>query len=413
MPRIYLVVQDNVRTGPFTLEELLQQSLQANAMVWIIGQSEDWLSPLEIPGLQGYFTQQSDGSLSVNDAVLEEIRTKRFTAPAAKPEAGYQRAGVLDAHLLEQPPAGTAPDYPAWEAEAAPPRVVAVAGSVQAGSAHREGKPSGTKRTREKEEDSITIARKNWAVVGIALVLIAFVTWNAMFNDGPRIKRNRAYAATASASEAKSTATEITSSPQSEVPVQNVSAGDEPVLEDIAPIVVPDYASQQVQAASTDAFLDSVQRVLNEQEQLMAVVDDRYRKSFLYRKRYNYNQPLASQTTGGLKKRAYQQAAAVKSTREGVNLPLSQQVELQSRLIKNKQQLNSVELTVRNNSKVVLKTVSVDVYYYKKGEKLLNKETVYFSNLYPRQSLTKSIAGNQRATSARFQLGAITPGKSF
>ena len=415
MPRIYLVVQNNVRTGPFTLEELLQQPLQANAMVWVIGQSEDWLSPLEIPDIQGYFIQQSDGYISAKADVLEDIRAKRFTAPVADIEAEHQRAGVLDAHLLEQPSTSTTSIQPTWQEEPAPPpHVVSVAGSTQKGSAPTAGRTAGNKRTLEKEEDSITIARKNWAVVGIALVLMVFVTWNAMFNDGPRIKRNREYAEAASALDTKSTSIENSTPSRATVPTEDLSAVEDPLLEDVAPIVVPNYASHQVHTETTDAFLDSVQRVLDSQEQLMAEVDDAYRKSFLYRKRYNYNQPLARQTTGGSNKSAYRRATSVKPTREGAKVPLSQQVDLQSRLIldKNKQQVNSVELVVKNNSKEVLKTVSVDVYYYKKGEKLLNKETVYFSNLYPKQSITKSIVGNQRATSARFQLGTITTGNN-
>ena len=412
MPRIYLVVQNQVRTGPFTLEELLQQPLQPDAMVWIIGQSEDWLSPLEIPGLQGYFIQQQDGAITATESVLEEIRAKRFTAPAATPGTEAQRAGVLDAHLLEQPlpTTVTASSQSVFEEERPPyqPQVIAVPGAAQDASITAAGKAAAANQPPSgSEEDSITIARKNWAVVGIALVLVVFITWNALFNDDPRIKRNKEYAAAASALDARPSAPESTSAFSRTPSAEDIPAA-EPVWEEKLPIVVPGYAAQQAQPASTDAFLDSVQQVLESQEQLMAEVDDVYRKSFLYKKRYSNTKPMARQSANVSGKSSYPSA---QNKRETTKLPLSQQVDLQSRLVldKHKQQVNSVELMVRNNSRQVLKTVSVDVYYYKKGEKLLNKETVYFSNLYPNQSLTKSIAGNQRATSARFQLGAITP----
>lgn len=408
MPRIYLVVQNHVRTGPFTLTELLQQPLQAHAMVWIIGQSEDWLSPLEIPGLQGYFTQQSDGTITANEAVLEAIRTQRFTAPATDLSAEHQRAGVLDAQLLEQTPTDTAPVPAAVESEPVfAPRVVSVAGSVQQDAATAAATSSTAKgRTREKEEDNISIAKKNWAVVGIALVLILFITWNAMFNDGPRIKRNKEYAAAASALDNKAATVEQKGPSVNPETAEGFAVAEAPAMEDMAPMVVPSYGPDQDQATSTDAFLDSVQRVLDAQEQLMVEVDDAYRKSFLYRKRHNYTRPISKSGA----KRVNPMASSAKSSRGVAKVPLSQQVDMQSRLImdKRRQQVNSVEVMVKNNSQAILKTVSVDVYYYRKGEKLLNKETVYFSNLYPKQSLTKSIAGNHKATSARFQLGTIT-----
>ena len=415
MRRIYLLVQNDVRTGPFTLEELLKQPLHATALVWVIGQSEDWLSPVEIPSLQSYYSLHSDGSISVHETVLADIQSNRFTEPLEFSITENQRIGALDTQLLE--PSGhsnfISPGSQIKEEAVSEPQVVSVPGAVSTESIQSIKKDTKTNKepAAEKEDDNSAIARKNWAVVGIVLLLIVFITWNALFNDGPRIKRNMEYAASAPVVNTAQTPT-IQANADNETAPAEAFTDPAPIMEEEASVVVPGYAAHQEPSASTDAFLDSVQRVLDSQEQLMANVDDIYRKSFHYRKRYNKPALSNRRTMPAITNKSQQKQSMVANSTKGTTskVPLSQQVDLQSRLImdRNRQQVNTVEVVVKNNSKEVIKSVSVDVFYYKKGEKLLNKETVYFSNLYPKQSITKSIVGNQRATSARFQLGVVS-----
>jgi hypothetical protein len=50
MDRVYLLLRNNQQTGPFTIDELLQQQLQHSDMIWIEGRSSAWtyLSELEL-----------------------------------------------------------------------------------------------------------------------------------------------------------------------------------------------------------------------------------------------------------------------------------------------------------------------------------------------------------------------------
>ena len=74
----------------------------------------------------------------------------------------------------------------------------------------------------------------------------------------------------------------------------------------------------------------------------------------------------------------------------------------------NRRHITGVEVTIQNNSDQLLKRVAVDVFYYKKRERLFEKETLYFNNVYPQNALTLSTSGNKKAVSAHFQLGLIT-----
>ena len=71
------------------------------------------------------------------------------------------------------------------------------------------------------------------------------------------------------------------------------------------------------------------------------------------------------------------------------------------------QQLFGLEVTIQNKSMQLLKKVTVDVFYYKKGDKLFDKETLYFNNIQPGNSFTLSTQGNRKALAAKFQLGQV------
>jgi hypothetical protein len=90
--------------------------------------------------------------------------------------------------------------------------------------------------------------------------------------------------------------------------------------------------------------------------------------------------------------------------------PLSQQIDVSAKYLRASRGkgLEGVELRLRNNSTQVLKTVAIDVFYYRDGDHLLDKETVYFNDIAPGESFTVTAAGNKRASSATYQLGLIS-----
>ena len=62
MSKVYLLLRSNRQTGPFDLQELLQQNLKPFDLVWIEGRSFGWKYPSEIDTLKPYlaFTIEND-----------------------------------------------------------------------------------------------------------------------------------------------------------------------------------------------------------------------------------------------------------------------------------------------------------------------------------------------------------------
>jgi hypothetical protein len=56
--RCYLLLRNNVESGPFTFDEIVTQALKPTDLIWIEGQSVMWQHPEEIPKLQPHVEAQ-------------------------------------------------------------------------------------------------------------------------------------------------------------------------------------------------------------------------------------------------------------------------------------------------------------------------------------------------------------------
>ena len=56
MQQVYMLLRHNEQTGPYTIDELLQQQLNSRDLVWVEGKSLAWRYPEEIKELKGIFT---------------------------------------------------------------------------------------------------------------------------------------------------------------------------------------------------------------------------------------------------------------------------------------------------------------------------------------------------------------------
>jgi hypothetical protein len=152
-------------------------------------------------------------------------------------------------------------------------------------------------------------------------------------------------------------------------------------------------AVSNTQNNSVDAFIDSVERAIRKTQSRLTNEDYRYQNKAV----------------------AVTQVKKDSSNMTVVNPPvprppLSSLVKMEAHYLhdENKRSVSSLEITIMNKSDEDLASVSVDVFYYKRGERLFDKETIYFNNIQAGRSLTKSVPGNKKALTARFQMGQIS-----
>jgi hypothetical protein len=108
MQKVYLLLRNNHQTGPFTLEELVQQKIRPADLVWIEGKSQAWSYPSEIKELKtsSCFSElvettghplHSSTSPTADDIEqrAEELRQRVLSfAPASFPQINFVRDKV-------------------------------------------------------------------------------------------------------------------------------------------------------------------------------------------------------------------------------------------------------------------------------------------------------------------------------
>lgn len=103
-----------------------------------------------------------------------------------------------------------------------------------------------------------------------------------------------------------------------------------------------------------------------------------------------------------------QPTAQVESA-EDIPVPLTNLVDVKGNVVSNKKHgISALDLTVNNRSNTLLTLVAVDVFYYKKDKTLLNKQTVFLSNVKPGSKITLDAPENKQAAFAEWQLGLIS-----
>ena len=99
MERVYLLLRDNEKQGPYTIDELIQHKLDKNDLIWVEGRSLAWAYPSEIEELRTIFIPAKP---------LEKIELKTIQ-PFAVSKI-YTRPSISGATIIPNSNAGnTAP----------------------------------------------------------------------------------------------------------------------------------------------------------------------------------------------------------------------------------------------------------------------------------------------------------------
>ncbi|MFN2440659.1 MAG: hypothetical protein ABR503_15760, partial [Chitinophagaceae bacterium] len=92
------------------------------------------------------------------------------------------------------------------------------------------------------------------------------------------------------------------------------------------------------------------------------------------------------------------------------SVPLTQLIDISGDYLPSQsgEGVNGYKVTMQNNSKQVLKVVAVDVFYYADNHKLLNKKTLYFTDVPPKTNMILTAPANKEAVAVRHQLGLVS-----
>src|SRR5215207_7962387 len=100
MQTVYLLLRNNRQTGPFTIDELLQQQLTAGDLIWIEGKSHSWTPVSDMK-----LTPIEEEAVAAAPAMVVPIGTPlQEDKPARPPQTLEERAEELRRRALSYVP---------------------------------------------------------------------------------------------------------------------------------------------------------------------------------------------------------------------------------------------------------------------------------------------------------------------
>jgi hypothetical protein len=465
MDKMYKLLRDSQQSGPHTLGELTQLGLKPFDMVWADGRTPGWVYAYEIEALAPLLTEEQQEPVeAVSVAVVEAEATIATPDPAPADTAPAPEEPVPETvtptHVFISLPAGSASPTGAsttysiapkpvvqedaskqklerkalalkqkvealaaqWQEEkvepAQAPRNISLLGNIKEKSANWIHELRG-------RQYHFTMVKKQWR--GVALVLAALgVSYAALqWFARPSIP---------AAPQVISQAPAVKPAPARKPVVQQADTNRQAVFH---PVVATEAIDRNALPAGRQSVintevnegtvqaLDELDRDNKRIENDMSRYEGKAKGSVQKSSRVDPPPPVAPDANSKVNEASVavvnQSAAkpasrpadtALRSTayRPEKNVPFSRQLDIRARYQKapRGRGIDGAELMLINNSALVLRTVAIDVFYYKEHNRLVGKETLYFKNVPPRGSLTLTAPGNKRAVSANHKVGLIS-----
>lgn len=440
MSKIYSLLRNNKQTGPYSLEELVQLQLKPFDLVWAEGKSAGWLYPAEIDTLKPYVepgTESPNPQVPSPEPVVETLPSlavaeeknpepvASIISPKRKPSkiiyvslpAGTSRE-IMTAPVVKQSPVHPVAlaeatvdgvgDEPAESFEERVERMRRRVAAVESREKVEEEKGEEINTKYSRSLDDIKEEYTSWMkeqktkkrfpvkklVVGAAALLVLMAGgWVA-------------YAL-------------ISSAPATVLAVRQPAAEAAIPVSQKENVAVPGKQYDIPVDASTRAVIERLDHTLemleaNEQKTVtkkrITPAAEKKRVSTTVIKApvpaAREQTETASGKTTGQERNTLPSAGTPRRIKSPV--PLTKLVNIQGRVVKARKGIDGVEITLRNNSDQMLKLVAVDVLYHKNNNSVIQRETIYFSDIPPGTSRMLVARGNRNAHSANYELGLIS-----
>jgi hypothetical protein len=368
MHKVYLLLRNNKQLGPYSLDELLQQSLKPFDLVWVEGRSAGWRYPTEIDTLKPYVAAEPE---ALTEPVLHSAAINAPVAVITEPAVKNQVYVRLPSTPDNMAPVGEKKEEEESMAEKLEKKAAALYQRAQA-YASGEKKPSvDAPETEIKYSRSLEDIKEEYS------------SW--LYTQRTGRKKNL----------------------RVNKRVLLLSAGFLGIC--LAGYYFfsgtpshPDPAQPVTEAMNTPPDLTQTPT-----PQTLAKVKKKSRSgpvTAAKKKKLN-----SGPVTAAVKKQAAARQRPVSgTTKTDAPMNLADLVQVQANYAPDDEKgVPEFRITVKNNSDVFLRFVAVDVYYHRdKGAP--EKKTIYFRNISPHQSLSLMAPANKKADDVHLQMGLLS-----
>jgi len=384
MHQLYRLLRNNKETGPFSLEELVANDLCTSDLVWVEGKSIYWKNPFEIEELA------PAPKITEKDSEPDEYGggdERPYHAAALSYNSGSEdrRSGEADPLSLNED--SQVIFHPSVNEVFFTPDVKDPSEEIQL---YPELNRNGKQLYPETSWEYVPVKKRkrHSQVLPILFIGGLIITAAFLFFSNSVSTKNNEVNKVADESVENKTATNNNRHPQ--VPELNQAGGE------------LNHLIANNTTHHPEATLKSGSPVSHHTETETAKLHVQM-KHGITTQTTNEIQRVQIPEAGPLVQKEHSSSSIIESG----NNPDQQVFSLYGiHPVKHQQGVPAFKLTITNNSDV-LRFAAVDVFYKKNGQ-LTNKETLYFKNVAPHQSVTLTAPANQAADDVSYKLGLVS-----
>lgn len=366
MNKAYLLLRNNKQSGPFSLEELLQLSLKPFDLVWVEGKTAGWQYPSEIDSLKAYVDSPEQEKANTTVPLLSNNQVPGKHIYVSMPQGAKKQVAPVPETITEL---NTDERKKAFEDKAE--AMFRRAQDFQQSSKKEDEAEVNT--LYSKSLDDLKQEYSNWIhhqkksrkvfnskTIGIAATIIGLIALS-------------------------------------------VFATTYFLGRDVSPVLAEER---------TDSLSQVPVSLKNPGKQIIDQPSPRKKTTApkIIRKNNGVKKPVS--TIAATSRKKTRSTPAINKPDNNSTIPLPQLVKIKGRYKPVGRGVSASEITLMNNSKENLRVVAVDVVYYKADGTNAGRETIYFKNISPSQSMTLTAPANKKAEEVRYQLGLISSNES-
>jgi hypothetical protein len=459
MQKVYLLLRNNQKTGPYSLDELLQLQLKPFDLVWVEGRSAGWRYPGEIDSLKPYMADVPTPATPFEPIATAALEKETYKQPAraiqpsqtkkvfvsmpGKPRPVYKPVEE------EQPVQKTAPVEPGLRMET---QTISPYAPGYVPPPKEENIQTKYSRALNDVEDDYTKwivqnRRKKKSLVNSKSLLLTALIIALSFGGYYFLKPSSnsvipsqvtTSAQTTATSDQPSASNETNASPELNQPVVKQSgkkkAGKKIQTTKAVATVKENTIKNRMPVTQDHRVEKAVVVKGNNDEENVVVKEESKAKPVAETPTKEKKKKLGEVLKGIFSKKEKKPAEKTETVLEDprpatnrqsqrredsaapagdasssqANVDISDQIDLTSNAPDNWMMgVKGLKITLRNRSSLPIQSAAVDVFYYDENNRTLEKKTLSFTNVSAKGKLTLAAPDNKWADHVDFKLGGV------
>ncbi len=453
MQRVYLLLRNNKQSGPYTLEELVQQGLNFFDLIWVEGKSASWSYPVEIEALKPFVSDavQKNDTPTIPQNTNQSVHYAEQPIPSSVKKENEKKIFVsLPIPSIQQPVehSGTTGPSEAEKKNTEVPFSTPKADHVTQ-SERQEAPEMRYNRTlqdmeeeyttwvynqKTKKKDTFTKQRVAAAAAAVAVTGLAISYFfiyplfsaDKSVSEQPQIQTTKDETTVATSDKPMNLQSNLNDEKTTHIPAEKTKHSERETIKETntsgrsskqeAPVVSKPATEQEDSIESSDPSTDDSMTNTEEKtntaskqkkKTLGERIDDFFGKFSKKEEPAEESTPkTAPDPNTGIRKSKHR---GDERTNPSESPNITDLIDITLHLPNDNWMMGiqGLKVSLNNRSNERIETASVEIRYYDEKDNLLDKKLVQFTNVPPKRTVTVSAPDHRTADHADYRLVSV------